>query len=370
MESSLATNVGFCRLIDDVLYDTPLPGQVDDTLVRSSTYGYPIAMFLDDGNTVQFWGLYNLNTDKSDTQTFGFYDGNGFPESRKFENVRNVGNSAGAFIRKPELTDEEWFAEVVADFEGNYPVEAGLEEATLENYQPLMDVVEFVSDYPGLDAPDIEAYKTEFAARIDVEYAIKYLLTCLVVGAVDSFGKDLMLNTWGVEGDYYKWYLTFYDLDTCVGLDNTGHMLEADGVTPKYDYDIELVDEGAFAQAESRLWNVINELFAEEVANYYATLRTGAFSFETLWHYLYDLQISKFSKGMYNANAIRKYIEAPGAENWLHMLHGDRVDQMSRWLNNRLAFLDSKYGYNKDSKRIDFRLTTADASQIEFNLTT
>ena len=30
-------------------------------------------MFLDDGNTLRFWGLYNLNTDKSDPQTFGHY---------------------------------------------------------------------------------------------------------------------------------------------------------------------------------------------------------------------------------------------------------------------------------------------------------
>ena len=238
---------------------------------------------------------------------FGFYADNGYPESRKFENVRNVGNSAGAFIRKPELTDAEWFAEVVEDFESNYPSQEGIGEATLENYQPLMDVIEFVSNYPGLDDPNIAADKAEFEQRIDIEYAIKYLLTCLVVGAVDSFGKDLMLNTWGMEGDYHKWYLTFYDLDTCLGIDNTGHMLDTDGVTPKYDYDIELVDEGAFAQAESRLWDVINELFAEEVKQIYANLRTGAFSYENICKYLYDEQIAKFSKGMYNANLLGEH---------------------------------------------------------------
>ena len=40
-----------------------------------------------------------------------------------------------------------------------------------------MDVIEFVSDYPGLDDPDIATYKAEFEQRIDIEYAIKYLLT-------------------------------------------------------------------------------------------------------------------------------------------------------------------------------------------------
>ena len=140
--------------------------------------------------------------------------------------------------------------------------------------------------------------------------------------------------------------------------------------TPEYDYDIELVDEGAFAQAQSRLWDVINELFAEEVADYYATLRTGAFSYDTLWHYLYDEQIAKIAKGMYNANAIRKYIKAPGAEQYLHMLHGDRITQMSRWLSNRLLFLDSKYAYNTDAKKLSFRITTDDASQVSFTLTT
>ena len=53
---------------------------------------------------------------------------------------------------------------------------------------------------------------------------------------------------------------------------------------------------------------------------------------------------------MYNANAIAKYIEIPGSSSWLWMLNGDRVNQMKRWLTNRLAYLDSKYDYNTDEK--------------------
>ena len=34
------------------------------------------------------------------------------------------------------------------------------------------------------------------------------------------------------------------------------------------------------------------------------------------------------------------------------MLNGDRVNQMKRWITNRLAYLDSKYDYNTDEKSI------------------
>ena len=43
------------------------------------------------------------------------------------------------------------------------------------------------------------------------------------------------------------------------------------------------------------------------------------------------------------------------SEAWLWMLNGDRVNQMSRWITNRLAYLDSKYDYNTDDKTITAR---------------
>ena len=82
MESSLSTNVGMCRLIN-AMYDSLTPIQEVDPLVVTATYGYPIAVFNNNGTDITFVGLYNLNTDKSDPQAFGHYAGSGFPDSRK-----------------------------------------------------------------------------------------------------------------------------------------------------------------------------------------------------------------------------------------------------------------------------------------------
>ena len=366
MESSLSTNVGLCRLING-MYNEKMPVQEVDELARNTTYGYPVAFLLDDGTgALKFWGIYNLNTDKSDPQMFGFYEDNGFPEARRFENVRNVGNSSGAFIRKPGLSDQNWFTECKSDWEAIYPTK----DTSLENYEPLMEVIDFVSDYVNQTPSTISAYSSEFRKRINVEYAIKYLLTCYIVGAVDSFGKDLLLNTFGEESEgFYKWYFTFYDLDTCLGIDNTGRMLDETKTILRYDYDIELEDQNAFAQAQSRLWDVVQELFPAEIEQTYAEMRTSSFTFNNIWKHLNEYQVSKISKSMYNANAVTKYIEALGSEDWLWMLHGDRVNQIRRWITRRLGFLDSKYGFNKDAYKIDFRLDTEDASQIKLTLT-
>lgn len=369
MESSLSTNVGVCRLINDELYDTLLPIQDVDSLVRNCTYGYPIAVFNEHLGVSKFWGVYNLNTDKSDPQTFGHYAGSGFPDSRKFEILDNVSNSAGAFIRKPGMTDTEWFNETKSMFESNYPTD----NTTLDNYQPLLEMVEFVSNSVNVDMDDpiaVEEYKDEFKKRIDLEYAIKYLLLCYMVGSIDSFGKDLMLNTWGEIDGFYKWFITFYDLDTCIGIDNSGHMLNEHG-EPIYDYDIELSDDGAFAQAKSRIWDTVLAFFGPEVAAFYAKLRTdGVFTMENIFDkHLVGYQISQISKALYNENAEFKYVETEGSEQWAYVLKGDRYHQLQRWLSNRINFLDSKYGYNEDIKKISARVEADDASLIDLTLT-
>ena len=39
-----------------------------------------------------------------------------------------------------------------------------------------------------------------------------------MLGGVDSLGKNLKINTF----DGKVWYPTFYDMDTMLGIDNTG----------------------------------------------------------------------------------------------------------------------------------------------------
>lgn len=88
-----------------------------------------------------------------------------------------------------------------------------------------------------------------FKKFINVDFAIDYFIVTMSVGMVDNLGKNLMMNSWNIDNNgnpfnpkYINpelivntsnntirddinicyWYPSFYDLDTCLGLDNYG----------------------------------------------------------------------------------------------------------------------------------------------------
>ena len=129
-------------------------------------------------------------------------------------------------------------------------------------------------------------------------------------------------------------------------------------------------DEGVFAQASSKLWDAVVIAYPETLKSTYAALRGSVYTWDNIWKHIYTDQIATISKAMYNANAIAKYIEIPGSASWLWMLNGDRVNQMKRWLTNRLAYLDSKYDYNTDEKSIIARFDIDDTEGFNIQVKT
>lgn len=97
-------------------------------------------------------------------------------------------------------------------------------------------------------------FKNELEDHFNLEYLATYFIITEVLECYDSRGKNCMMASWGPQeaGGEYIWYPIFYDMDTQLGINNTG--------IPSFDYNIDATNDGTFSTNDSVLWN-----------NFYAT---------------------------------------------------------------------------------------------------
>lgn len=109
-------------------------------------------------------------------------------------------------------------------------------------------------------------FKNELTKHFDLEYLVTYFIITEVLECYDSRGKNAMFASWGPQeqsGDYI-WYPIFYDMDTQLGINNTG--------LPSFDYDIDATEEGMFSTNDSVLWNNLYACFKNAVIEKYEQL--------------------------------------------------------------------------------------------------
>ena len=94
-----------------------------------------------------------------------------------------------------------------------------------------------------------EKFTNELAQHFDIEYLAAYFIITEVLECYDSRGKNCMMASWGPQaaGGDYIWYPIFYDMDTQLGINNTG--------IPSFAYNVDVTDEGCFSTSDSILWN-------------------------------------------------------------------------------------------------------------------
>lgn len=336
MESSHANNTGMAKFINDQLYDTPTPPQANNEDVRTTINGFPIQLYIAKNENVEptYIGIFNFNLDKSCNSSFGLNNEvEGFENCARFEVSSNSDTSAGAFRDDSDESIRE-------DFELNYPDEDDLStEQQDAYYSNLKRVITWVKD------STTDTFKTELEQYFNKEYLIKYFLQVHLFGMIDNLGKNMMLATW----DGNIWYPMFYDLDSQLGLDNTGYK--------KFMSDIDIV-EGTYNTSNSKLFIMLQECFADEIAETYKTLRrTGKYSMNTILSYWYYEQVAKIGELQYNKDMEAKYIAFKN--DYLFMLHGCRYEHMKKWLSERMLYLDTIYGYEADtSASITIRVNT------------
>ena len=104
-----ANNVELARLYNSACpYKTP--AQIEDARVKQGIDGFPIVIFWDNGQTVEFIGKYNFNIDKSAESYFGFVEGDESWEVKNNTSDRVLWKSAN-------YTGTDW----QNDFEARYP---------------------------------------------------------------------------------------------------------------------------------------------------------------------------------------------------------------------------------------------------------
>jgi len=74
---------------------------------------------------------------------------------------------------------------------------------------------------------------------IDYASLCEYYTTCMAFGMVDSVEKNLNIKSW-TNGD--EFYLAFYDMDTCLGVSNSGSKISYFAFSDYWDWENSIVD--------------------------------------------------------------------------------------------------------------------------------
>ena len=343
VESSHANNTGLAKFINDCVYDTKLPTQVVNPNFRNTINGFPVRVYMNNEDL----GVYNLNYDRYSTKAFG-YDTNLFPDMLVYEINSNSDISAGAFYRYGENAESSANITELEYYKRDFNLIFGNRTTDNDSYSEIKSLVEWVS------VAEQDLFRDAISEHFDREYLFRYYLTVLLIGGVDSLGKNCKLFT--VDGRI--WYPLFYDIDTCLGIDNSGFL------TIQPDVEIE---EGSFNTSGSKLWSKVWEYFNAEIKAEWELMRKGDFNLDNIMSYIYGQQISQIPPKMYNDDAQIKYLDF--GTTYVHCCHGSKEHLIKRWLRERIEYVDSMMGYFV-SQDDQITIRTNKEGYLSFDVTT
>ena len=186
---------------------------------------------------------------------------------------------------------------------------------------------------------------------------------------------------------YYKWYPIFYDMDTMLGLDNTG--------VNRFNYYDEDDDPSTY-NGDEVLWNFVRDNLTLELDNMYNRLEPaglnidlnekGEYSGTSVIPYFNNNQADMANEAFYNGDAQYKYIRPaisgywdglnnvqiePGEAPYLYAAQGSRSLDREYFITNRLKFLRGKHNSEdfKTNDRITFRLYYPTGREANFKET-
>lgn len=319
VESSHANNTGIAKFINDCVYDTKTPMQLADSDCRTTINGFPIEVYVNG----EYLGVYNFNHDRYSYKSYG-YDYNKYPNMLVYEINSNSNTSAGAFYRYGDNAESSANVSELEYYKRDFNLIYGNRTTDSDSYSEIKTLVEWVS------VAQQDLFREMIGEHFNKEYLFRYLLTVLMIGAVDSLGKNMKIMT--IDGQV--WYPTFYDLDTVLGIDNSGYL------TIQPDVEIE---SGSYNTSNSNLWSKVWNFFNTELKEEWAKMRQGSFTLDNLMRYIYGEQISKIPAKMYNDDAQVKYLDFGSL--YTYCCHGSKEHQIRRWLRERIAYVDSMLGY-------------------------
>ena len=343
VESSHANNTGCAKFVNDCLYDTKTPMQLDNENCRTTINGFPIEVFMNG----EYLGIYNFNHDRYSYQSYG-YDYKKYPNLLVYEINSNSNTSAGAFYRYGDNAESSTGVTELNYYKRDFNLIYGNRTTESDTYSEIKTLVEWVS------VAEQDLFRETISEHFNTEYLFRYFLMVLLIGAVDSLGKNLKIMT--IDGKV--WYPTFYDMDTVLGIDNTGYL------TIEPDVEIE---SGSYNTSNSNLWNKVWNFFRQELKDEWSAMRQGRFTLDNLMEYIYGQQISVIPAKYYNDDAEVKYLQFGSL--YTYCCHGNKEHQIRRWLRERIAYVDSMLGYfTSQEDQVTIRMNKT--GYVSFDITT
>ena len=173
--STHSRNCGLAKFVNDCLYDTKNPKQLENPNIRNSINGFPCIMYIND----ELQGVYNFNLDRYSTKSYGYTDEE---KCIVYEVSANSDTTAGAFYSWSELSGKDELSYYKSDFECLYPPTRA---AGNDSMSELIRLIEWV------DKSSDEDFKDNISRYFNLEYLLRYYLFVLICGAVDSLGFGL-----------------------------------------------------------------------------------------------------------------------------------------------------------------------------------
>ena len=345
-ESTSCRNTAAARFIHTLYGDAKVLPQQNDDRIRTTIYGYPVAVFYrkDSNATPEFLYKGNYNYDKSSSEAFGFISD--YPDAFSIEFCNNTSDACRFHGEMPE----DWGD----DFEYRHPdgyeniEDSGFKELhswVVSTYQDAADGSELEADYIGVDGtvyttdtPEyrLAKFKKEFTDHFDMEFALIYYVYTFVGLYIDSRCKNLFLTTF----DRQHFYCYFYDMDTSWAINNEGVI----SLSP-YLTDTDLIDNThVFNGQDSTLWVNFMMAFSDKIRDKYMELRSdGLITYNELVDAFIIEQCDKYSACMYNEDSEAKYISLLRDENsasYLYQVRGSGESHFRYFVKERLGFCD------------------------------
>ena len=244
-------------------------------------------------------------------------------------------------------------------------------------------------------------FRNEYQRYLDKDFLLFYYIVTEALLMADSRVKNMMIATWGRENrtyvdedgvtqtvnNQYIWYPIFYDMDTMLGLDNTG--------VNRFNYYDEDDDPSTY-NGDEVLWNFVRDNLTLELDSMYNKLEPAGLNIDlneqgdyvgtSVIPYFNNNQANMANEAFYNGDAQYKYTRPavngywdglnnvqinPGEAPYLYAAQGDRSLDREFFLTNRIKFLRGKHGSDdfKTNDRITFRLYYPSGQEANFKET-
>ena len=233
------------------------------------------------------------------------------------------------------------------------------------DFDPILHTINWfksIADEP-TEKKRKERFVAEFKNHFSYSYAMTYYLQMMMFIQVDNAGKNAMFDQWG-DG---KWYVRPYDMDTQMGLDNSG--LSTIGASAELNPELSPTTfnppehvtwstQSSWSKSprvlnryntpNSRLWIWFGKYFKDDIEKMYRKLRTeNIYETEDIINFIEANTSDIIGQTFYNKDGAIKYLtQVTGgtisSEN-LQRLQGCRECSYRQILNDRLVFLDSYF---------------------------